>query len=124
MHGSFLLFNRAYFGEPGPLIQKRCQLAQLIGSSGRVHLDPAVVLIADPTTQPDVAGVLFDEPAKSNTLDSTRYKPSAGLDLVGFQGRCLFGRAGSESLITALIASRKLLAVKGFGIRWKPFSTT
>jgi hypothetical protein len=66
----------------------------LIGSAGRVDLNPAVIFVADPAAHPDLDSVLLDEVAKSNTLYTPRDKPSARLP--HFSGQSLFQRAGSS----------------------------
>jgi len=117
LHGGFLLFNPANLGHARPLVQKCRQLAQLIRSAGRVDLNPAIIFVADPPAHPDLARVLLDEEAKSNTLHTPRDKPAARLGCRCFQLVGSLRRPDSESLIAWSIACRKLFTVKGLEIR-------
>jgi hypothetical protein len=124
LHGGFLLFNSAYLSQARPLVQKCRKFSQLIGSAGRVDLNPAVIFVADPAAHPDKARVPLDKEAKSNALNTPRNKPAARFDVWPFQRAVSPRRADSESLIISSIASRKLFAVKGLEIRRNPLSTT
>jgi hypothetical protein len=117
LHGGFLLFNPANLGHTRPQVQKRRQLPQLIGSAGGVDLNPAIIFVTDPAVHPDLAGVLLNEEAKSNTLHTPRDKPAARLGCRCFQLGGSPRRAVLESLIAWSIACRKLFTVKGLEIR-------
>jgi hypothetical protein len=71
LHASFLLFNSPYLGKARPLVEKYRQPIQLIGCACRVNLHPAIVVIADPAVNADLARVLLDERAKSDTLHAS-----------------------------------------------------
>ena len=121
LHGSFLLFNSANLSHAGTHVQKRGQLLQLILSTDRINLYPAIVFIANPAADTDPARILLDEPAEPDALHASRHKPLARLK---FQWAGSIWRAGLDSLITASIARSKCLMVKGFGIRRNPWSRT
>jgi hypothetical protein len=124
LHDRFLLFNPSDLCHSGPLVEKRVQLIELRGRSRRINLHAAVVFVADPPPYPDVVCILLNEPAKSNTLYSPRDEPSPRLNLsrIQYSDRCR--PSGSGFLIASSIADRNAFAVKGLGIRRKPFSTT
>jgi hypothetical protein len=121
LHGSFLLFNSANLGHSGTLVKKCRQLLQLVRSADGVNLYPAIILISNPTADPEIVRILRDEPAEPDALHSSRHKPSPRLK---FQRADSLGRPGLGPFTTASIACRKLWTVKGLGIRRNPLSRT
>jgi hypothetical protein len=125
LHSGFPCFNPADIRHAGPAIEEPGQFIKLFGGADGVDLHPAVILIPDPTAEPDPARVLLNKPAESHTLHPPGNKPRSGRDgrltqVVRSTGRS----SGAMASISASTADRNPLSENGLARRRKPFSTT
>lgn len=124
LHGRFLLFNPAHLGHARTAMQERRKTIERLGVSDGVDLHPAVILVADPPSQSDLVGGVFNEPAEADSLHAPGNKPATSADPGLLQLGCSGGDGGFEPASVASMVARSFLTVKGLGIRRKPFSTT
>lgn len=113
LHVSFLLFNPAHIRHARSLIKKSGEFVELIRGACGVNLHAPVIFVANPAAQTDADGVLFDEPAESNTLHAAGNIPAAGL-CAQVPDPCLRPSWVSK---TFSIAWRNAFTVNGLGIR-------
>jgi len=121
LHGCFLLFNPPDFSHTRALAQVAGECVKLLAGTGRIDLNPAIVLVAHPTPEADQNRVVPGEPAKADTLHAAGNKPPSSFGLFVRQ------RLSSASLpasISARTAALNALILIGLDINRKPFSTT
>ena len=80
MHGGLALFNPADFGHSGTRIEIAGKEIQLVPCAHGIGMNPAVVLIADPASEPNLGGAPLHKPAESNALNAAGHPPFARLN--------------------------------------------